>query len=371
MNKITEQPLFTGKNKIIFVCAIAAIVLIYLFTSNNYRFYDETIVKVTHTDNQATQSRKGVNGNEEQYYNQTIKAKIMNGSKKGTFITFEHDYSYSEVFTEKYKKGDRLFVTISDDGSVTINNEKRDMYIVLLLSVLVVSLLLISKKQGLFTILSLGINVAAFYFSLTLFQLNDFLQWIWIALVFFFTLVTLLLVSGFHKKTFGAIISSLCTFGIMYLIYQFTVSKNTSIPYEMMPYIYGPLPLKKIYMVSVIFGSLGAVMDVSITINSSVAELISVTEHLTINKLVHSIREIGYDIMGTMVNVMFFSYLSGSLPIVILKMQSGFGLGVIFRYDYIFEVIRFLLAGIGIVLAIPVSGFIATMFAWKGLRHRK
>lgn len=371
MNKITEQPLLTRRNKLVCLCSIGVLILVYLITSNNYRFYKETILKVTKTVNEATQNQVGVNGNEEQYYRQKITGRIMNGSRKGETITFDNSYSYSEVFMEKYKKGDRLFIKFEADNSVTIQNVKRDSYIVLLLSVLVLSLLLISKRQGFFTILSLIINISTFYLCLSVFHLGQFLDWVWIALVFFFTFVTLLLTSGIHKKTFGAILSALATFGIVYVVYYFFVWKDDTIPYEMISYAYGPLPLKNIYMVSVIFGSLGAIMDVSITIHSSVSELIAATPDITLRKLIRSIQEIGYDIMGTMVNVMFFSYLSSSLPIAILKMQSGFGLGVIYRYEYIFEMIRFLLAAIGIVLAIPVSGFIATLFVWKGLKHQK
>lgn len=353
------------------VCAVITIMFLYLFTTNNYRFYEQTIIKVTKAVNRKTTNKQGVNGNEEQYYLQHITGRIMNGDRKGETITFENAYSFSEVFAEKYRKGDRLFIEIKKDGSVAVNNVKRDAYIVLLISILIACILLTAKKRGIFTILSLILNVSAFYFTLTQCKLGDFLQWMWIVLIAFFNITTLLLVSGIHKKTFGAVVSSFATVGIIYVLYMLFVWNDDSIPYEMIAYAYGPLPLKEIYKVSVIFGSLGAIMDVCITINSSVCELVTTTKNLTVRSLIQSVREIGYDIMGTMVNVMFFSYLSSSLPIVILKIQSGFGLGVLYRYEYIFDLVRFLLAAIGIVLAIPISGVIAATIVWKGLKHTK
>ena len=66
-----------------------------------------------------------------------------------------------------------------------------------------------------------------------------------------------------------------------------------------------------------------------------------------------------------MINVLFFSYISASLPLEILKIRSGYTLTSILRYDLVFDFARFLLGAIGIVLAIPVSGGIALLLCRK------
>ena len=77
--------------------------------------------------------------------------------------------------------------------------------------------------------------------------------------------------------------------------------------------------------------------------------------------LIKSVREISYDIMGTMVNVLFFSYISGSIPMFLVKVKNGYSFSSIVRFDIVFELLRFLVGSIGIVLAIPVSGAVAIL----------
>lgn len=81
--------------------------------------------------------------------------------------------------------------------------------------------------------------------------------------------------------------------------------------------------------------------------------------------LIHSIREMGYDIMGTMINVLFFTYISGAVPIMIVKIKNGYTLYHLIRFEIVFEIIRFLIGAIGIVLAIPVAGILAILLLHK------
>lgn len=367
---------FTGlfkayKKKLFLLIFIACVLIIfYSLLSNDYMFYHQPIIKVTNSVTESLSSKEGSNGNSETYYTQKITGKVMNGTYKGRTVTFENQYSYSESTTDQYKAGDQLFAEINKgNGSqltISISNEKRDTQLFFLLAIFLVCLVLVAKKKGFFTFLSLAINLGVFCLCLKFIPPDTLFAGIWLTLVPFFCIVTLLFVAGPNKKTFAAIISTLISVAIIYLMYTGTMYNSSLIPYDMMEYMYTSLPLSNIFMASVILGSLGAIMDVAITITASVSELIATSSHLSIRLLVTSIREISYDIMGTMMNVLFFSYLSSSLPIVILKLNSGYNLGTIYNYDYIFDIVRFLFGSIGIALAIPISGFIAVL-----ILHRK
>ena len=113
-------------------------------------------------------------------------------------------------------------------------------------------------------------------------------------------------------------------------------------------------------------GSLGAVMDVSISIAAGVAEIEEKTPDIRLKSLTHSIREMGYDIMGTMINVLFFTYISSAIPIVVIKLLNGYTLYHLIHFQLIFEIIRFLMGAIGIVLAIPVAGACSVLLLHKG-----
>ena len=135
-----------------------------------------------------------------------------------------------------------------------------------------------------------------------------------------------------------------------------------------MDYIAGPNDIENIFLSGVTIGCLGAVMDVSITINSAVNEIVNSTSSITIKQLIKSIREIGHDIMGTMINVLMFSYIGGSLAIVILKIINGYNLARMIQFDISFAIVRFLIGSIGIVAAVPISALVAVLFFRKGMK---
>ena len=79
-------------------------------------------------------------------------------------------------------------------------------------------------------------------------------------------------------------------------------------------------------------------------------------------------KEIGKDIMSTMSNVLFFTYLCAGLPIFVLALRNGF---TIFNYittNFSLELSRFLVGSIGIVLTIPISAFISIKLMKRGAK---
>lgn len=70
-------------------------------------------------------------------------------------------------------------------------------------------------------------------------------------------------------------------------------------------------------MAGVFIGSLGAVMDVAITMTSSVFGLYEENKGISLQALRRSGMEIGKDIMGAMTNILFFAYISGSIPMML------------------------------------------------------
>lgn len=360
-----------GKSKIIGLCILLTLLIATLiFCSNNDRFYHRTIAKVVKVDNSFDSSMEGPNKEIEKYYKQKISAIVRNGEYKGEAIILENIFAYSGIKSEEYRVGDRIFVNLqSNEGilSGTITGVKRDTYIALLLGVFMMGLLLVAPKKGFLTVVSVVINLAVFITCINIYGKNEDFSQLWVYMVVAFCSVTLLLVSGLRRKTLGAIVSSFITVFVIWGLYSLLSRFTEKPPYEMMEYITGPEYLGDIFMASVIVGSLGAIMDVAITINSTVNELISTAESITIKELVASIREIGLDIMGTMINVLFFSYMSGALPQVILEFKNGYSLYSIANFSIYFEVIRFLLGSIGIVLAIPISGIIAVLIFRRGV----
>ena len=109
-------------------------------------------------------------------------------------------------------------------------------------------------------------------------------------------------------------------------------------------------------------------MDVAITINSSVEEIVVSGGAKGLKEIINSIKGISNDIMGTMINVLFFTFVGDEIPINILKMANGYNMITLFSNGAAFEVIRFLIGAIGIALAVPVSGFFAVVLRARMIR---
>ena len=369
-----EAKKYIKSNKIrVFSLLILFIIFvsIFIWTNNNYSIYKSTIVKVISVSESLDKTDEGPNGRKENYYNQVITAKVKNGEFKGEIVTLKNTYSSSVLKDEKYKKCDDLFVSVkSNEGLLTgsISGLKRDKFIVLFIVIFIFTIVAIAGKFGIYTLATLVVNISAFIYFIKLYISGKDFMLINLLMIIFFSIVTLLLLGGFSRKNIGAIISTLITTSLIYVLYKLTIKFGGDLHYELMDYIAGPNDIENIYLSGVIIGCLGAVMDVSITINSAVNEIVNSAKSITIKQLIKSIREIGYDIMGTMINVLMFSYIGGSLSIIVLKIINGYSLLKMIQFDISFEIVRFLIGSIGIVAAVPISALVAVLFFRKGMK---
>ena len=347
------------KKKSIILILISLVILgVFFAVDNNERFYKETIIKVTSVSVDSTYERIGTNGRPEKITVQNITAVIRNGDNKGEQVTFKKEYSESLILSSRYFRGDKLFADVNGqngDFEVTVTNEKRDSSIVLLLGIFVLLVVMVAKRACIFILLSLAVNAAMLWVSIKNVNIGILTDWFWIVLCVLFVFITLIFVCGRNVKTVYTFVSSLVTVSVIVLIYWLTVYGDSSLSYESIEYTLANMPLAKIYMISVIFGSLGAIMDIAVTITSSAFEIARDNDTITYAEYFNSLREIGYDILSTMINVLFFSYISGMLPSAVLMLCNGVSIDAIFKTEMIFEVIRFLIGSIGIVLAIPIS----------------
>ncbi len=360
MNRILNI-IVSNKKRIIGLLLL--LVTVFLFVYNDAFLYPKTIVRITRVENVFQEEREGPNGEIEKYYSQQLAGKVLNGSHKGKEVEISNTYSSSGIQNERYYLFDQVFVTVDSGGKQgSILGKKRDMHLVMLAVVFLVLLFSINKKQGGLIFISLLINMLIFMFVLYRYGEGDDLVLLAFIMMLVFSVFTLLFAGGFHKKTLVAIISTVLTTLLCYGIYEIVVLTGNRIPYEMMDYVVSPGDLSDLFLTGVLMGSLGAVMDVSISIAAGVSEIEKTSPDITIADLVKSIREMGYDIMGTMISVLFFTYISGGIPLVIVKIKNGYTLYHLIHFHLIFEIIRFLMGAIGIVLAIPVAGFCSVLF---------
>lgn len=351
------------RKRIISICAVIFLLMAAMvFTYNNYFLYKEDVVKITAVKNEEVYEKEGLNGEVEKYYNQEITAIIKSGEYKGKSITLNNTCSYSGVKDEGYKKGNYLFVSLSgseDKLSANILSVKRDMYVMVLICVFILGIVIFAGKKGVLSIISIIMNIIIFTYALNEYVNGKDILKLCNLMIILFTMISLILASGINKQTVCAIISTLISVALIFIIYKITKENFEQPEYMMMEYITNPEHLDHIFMAGVLIGGLGAIMDVAISISVAVNELINKDKNIYVKNLISSVKEIGYDIMGTMINVLFFTYMCGTIPMLILKIKNGYKFLSIIKFQIPFEIIRFLVGAIGIVVTIPISGFIA------------
>jgi uncharacterized membrane protein len=364
----------TPKNKrwiiilALLICLIAAGIIAVFHDYDRYR---TPIARITHVEN-SLDSEAG--NTKEKHYKQTLTGTVMNGKDTGSEVSIENKYTYSGVFDDEYRKGDEVFLKINTGSknslTGTIIGLKRDKSFAVLLGAFAILILMVSGRRGILSLLSLSFNIALFCYALYLYGKGQDILLLTNILVLLFTFTSLFFISGPNKKTFVGILATLITLAISMILFKVVMLATGDIDYAFMQYITDPNDLAEIFMSQILLGGLGAIMDVAITEAATVSELIAKDSSISVKDLVRSGREVGYDVMGTMINVMLFTYISGSIPLIILKMNSDVRLHTIILWHMPMELYRFLIGSISILLTIPVSLLVSIVLFKKSWRFK-
>ena len=124
----------------------------------------------------------------------------------------------------------------------------------------------------------------------------------------------------------------------------------------------GNISISGIILCGLIISGLGVLNDVTITQSSAVWELYELAPDTTARKLFTSAMRIGRDHIASTVYTIAFAYAGAALPILIIVMLYDRPLAeALTSAELSEEVIRTLVGSIGLVLAIPVTTFIAVL----------
>lgn len=371
MNVIVNNLKNMGYKRIVSytILALCFVVSIF-FVHHNYAFYERPIAEVIKIKLEDTTEMTDIHNNKDHLFTQHIVAKLKNGEEKGQLIHLTNEYSSSGAYDQKYDVGNELFVLIdqnTEESAVltgTIKDVKRDTNVLIIAWVFIFTLLIVGKKQGLFSIISLAVNGILLSYALDVYLNTSHIGLLLVCSIsaILFTVISLLLVNGFNGKTYAAIlatllgtfISLLITFVVMWL------TSENGLRYEEMQFL--TRPPQTVFMAGILVGSLGAVMDVAITMSSSIFGLYEQNNSISIKDLKASGLDIGKDIMGAMTNILFFAYISGSIPMLILYFKNASPLGYTLSMNLSLELARALSGGIGIVLTIPIGLYISIFF---------
>lgn len=273
------------------------------------------------------------------------------------------------------KPGDKIVVAVTQDfnrKSYNIADYERLSYIYILLGIFAVILLVIGRRVGLRSLFVIGFAIFVIlevmiplilkaHWSITL------ITFLVSAIIAFVTQIT---VSGWNSKTWGAALGTVGGVAIAGLLASASIvlMHLTGLDSEeamMLKVTYlASVNFQDVLFAGIILGSLGAVMDVAISIASAQYEIKCSCPELRFFELLKSGLNVGKDIMGTMSNTLILAYLGSFLPLILLiSAQKNLPLIKILNSNLIVtEVVRAITGSIGLICAIPITAVITAFF---------
>ncbi|MFZ7103491.1 MAG: YibE/F family protein [Peptococcaceae bacterium] len=302
---------------------------------------------------------------------QVFKVKITTGGYKNEIITIENVTTGNPAFDSWVTEGDKLVLAYQAVKGkldyVDIEDYERDKYIYRLIGLFILLLVLIGQGKGLKSVITLTITILIVVEVMLplLFKGYDPVIVALLAgvIITFFTLV---IVGGITRKTISAILGT--SGGLL-------AASEIAMYFGKMAHLRGVreeeaqilmsaqgvnFDFQGLLFAAMIIGALGAVMDVSMSIASSINEVSNVGRGLGMIGRIRSGMNVGRDIMGTMSNTLILAYTGSSLPLMLLLMAYEPPFLKVINADYIAtELIRSLSGSMGLILSIPITAIMA------------
>ena len=305
---------------------------------------------------------------------QSLSVTMITGRHKGDVMPV---MNYLGPMHEKLvKEGTTLTVMITEDSreagyQISVINYNYVWLYVGLLALFVAAVAFVGRRRGLMSLVGLVYSLLAIVFFLVPMWLKGYSA---VALTLitsvFITAFCFTLLGGFSRKTAAAMAGTLaCVLvstglaalaGSIAKVSGMTMSEAEWLLDESRTIENVTLNVRGLFVSGIIISSLGAVMDVAMSIASAVNELSEVDPSLSRGKLFRSGMNIGRDMIGTMTNTLILAFVGSSLNLIIIMFAAGMQpYQLLNNDDTVMEVIRGVAGSVGLVLAVPLTAFTA------------
>ncbi len=316
---------------------------------------------------------------ESEFVTVLFKAQVRNGELRGKTIDVVQEIDKSYVFCPKQvEQGDDILVegyTQNGERQFYFGDYVRVTPLIWLLIVFCALIIVFSKMQGLKTVISLALTCLSVFVVLIPAILNGHNIYFWsVAVCVYITVMTLSIVSGFTIKSLCAGIGCVCGVicsGLIVLIMDKFLNMTGMLEeesvYLLQLYPDNPINLKAIIFAMIIVGAVGAVMDVAMSISSSLYELRIKSPAISSKELMKSGFVIGRDMMGTMANTLVLAYIGSSLTCVLLLVAYNANIEQVINKEMIVaEILQALAGSLGILLTLPLTSAVCSVIYKEG-----
>lgn len=307
---------------------------------------------------------------------QQVTLRFIAKQKDGTTVAAQQVIDgYSTVHLEEVRVGNRVLLYPNPDPATTatapyvLDDYQRADGTLAVCVVFCILLLIFGRMKGLHTLVSLLLTIGVVFLVFLPLVLGGYNIYLSAVAVCIYVIVsTLLLVNGANAKTLVAIVG--CSAGVLFAGLLTVLLSNTlrltGMASQEAIYLAdlgtrNPVDLKAIVFAGILIGAVGAVMDVAMSLASALWELREGAAAPTFGMLLKSGMNIGRDMMSTMANTLVLAYIGSSLSTVLLLVAYASSLDGLFNREMIItEVLQAVIGSMAILLAIPLTSFVAS-----------
>lgn len=307
---------------------------------------------------------------------QNIKLRVTSGPDSGkTVETFNPLSAKPQDFDIILAPGDRVIVWADNNNGVIqyyFSDFDRTPYFYILTAVFVASLIFFGRVIGLKSLIGIAISLAVLWQWFLANTLQSGVNVYLLALTFcaVISFLVLLVVGGTSVKTQAAVLgtwgglalASILSYLSIYFMHLTGI--DTEEAFMLKANIVPFLDFHGVLFASMIIGSLGAIIDVTISIASAQYEIYQSSPEIPWKDLYTRGMNVGKDIMGAMSMTLILAYVGGSLPMLLviainaqIQFERVLNLPII-----ITELIRALVGSIGLIYAIPLTALVTAVF---------
>ncbi|SFH08642.1 Uncharacterized membrane protein [Desulfotomaculum arcticum] len=302
---------------------------------------------------------------------QDLEVKILTGEHKGEVHTVKN--YLSNYYNVLGKEG--MYITIAYDSAgaghtqVSVYNYYRAPYLYGFTFLFFGALWGIGGKKGLLSVLALILTFMCILFLFIPMLYRGYSPiWTSVIIVVLATSITLLLMNGWGPKSISAILGTILGVVIAGLAANAAgslahISGLSTEETESLLLIASNthMHVPELLFAGILIASLGAIMDISISIASAIQEVHLSNRKLKQNTLFTSGLNVGRDMMGTMSNTLILAFTGTSLNTLILIYSYNVSYNQLINMNLIgIEFIQGLSGSLGVILTVPVVAFIAS-----------
>lgn len=315
------------------------------------------------------------------YGTQKVLVKMTTGTYKGQEKQAVNPSG--TLFGADCKVGTKIIVIVNKSGTnagFTVYSQDRTMAIYGFALIFAAVVFAIGGKKGVYAILSLifaFVCIIGIMFPMMYQGISPIVLTIIIAILT--TIVTLGLLGGCSTKTASAIIGTAIgvviaalaaiVFGKAAGITGYNVSDIEALNYVGQN---TKIKIGELLFAGIIISALGAVMDVGMSIASTIQEIYETDKNLSMRQLFVSGINVGRDMMGTMTNTLIFAYVGGAMTTLVInyaydlsyrQLANSYVIGI--------EIMQGLSGSLGVVLTVPITAFIAAVLVTRKKKQQE